>query len=113
MPKKSPLRGSSRWNQANIGDPLNSVAPLPDAARDGNAWRPSFISNSYCDILLRAADAHVTEIRLGSIFSIERIAGRADSANDIVPAAFVERLAQASDVNVDGSGVDVAVARPD
>src|ERR1700704_2736296 len=44
---------------------------------------------------------------------VERVAGAAHGADRIGGAAAIERLAQASDMDVDGALVDIDVAAPD
>src|SRR6185295_267035 len=44
---------------------------------------------------------------------IQRVAGAADGADRVLFAAGVEQFAQAADMHVDGSLVDIDVAAPD
>src|SRR3546814_11903546 len=45
--------------------------------------------------------------------AVERVAGRAHGANEIVLTTLVQCLAQAADVHIDGARLDVDVAAPD
>src|SRR3546814_4805954 len=51
--------------------------------------------------------------RLEALACVERIARRADCADDIDGAGQVDGLAQAADMDVDGAQFDVAVLAPD
>src|SRR5579872_3323782 len=43
---------------------------------------------------------------------VERIAGGSDGANQVRPAARVERLSQAPHVHIDGPRVDIGIVTP-
>src|SRR4029077_17966345 len=44
---------------------------------------------------------------------IERVAGGAHGADEVLVAAVIERFAQAADVHIDGAKLDLGVASPD
>ena len=58
--------------------------------------------------LLQFRDGHAAT----SGFGIERVARRPDGADEVGLAAFVQCLAKPTNVNVDGSKVDVRVVAP-